>query len=705
MLEIAFQYDPTQDKWVRCLSKEYVQQEIEKIPCILLLRYMNGEDDRRVKLPEATYVFCRKYHRAERITEIRRNYVNSVDGCHFEGLVSLGTLVLNPHGLPVPEIYVPFRWRIFQKETSGPINIAADVAEVQYDRAGALMHWDTFSVSAHIEKRRMVISELNGRGTKDWTTKTRVEMPEIVTETAMEALRESTKLATGIKPSVLSQMKGTARVIAYIERPFDLNIVFLKSILPGVTGHKFDEVFPYDCKDNYRKICQLLDIHPPKSLRKAYSYNPYAIVWYMIFKHWWIRDINLMQKFFYLDDNVAGFSLKDCYITSDASRHIDWPWNFWHDWRAMNRYCIWRITQEGEKKFLRWLYQVSSTDTLQSWQWDTINAFYHNESRLSDEIKRILLRDGLTQYVHDQISWEVTANSKGLEDVQISYEPHILAYECIINGYEFHVAQDTHTLRHIGLLLQNCVATYRELVISHRSIIVAVRHDAHYVACIELRGEQDIVQALGPRNQRLNGETLLVCRYWAKLKKLHVKTNHLDFPDTSQEICDLETVTVEAFPDQTIVEKNVEETGSADLLTVDENNIQPGYYRQLGMRLLRESKHNIAAPPWMQFQDEKAYLMYVFPQGQRIYDAAFKGNTEAQIVLGMMYCCGRVLRRDTEKTLMWFSKITQNGSIDEGGEMETLKEYINDATVKKDLETLWSLSRIHHMMETEEHSA
>ena len=31
------------------------------------------------------------------------------------------------------------------------------------------------------------------------------------------------------------------------------------------------------------------------------------------------------------------------------------------------------------------------------------------------------------------------------------------------------------------------------------------------------------------------------------------------------------------------------------------------------------SKQIISAPPWMQFQDEQAYLMYVFPQGERIY--------------------------------------------------------------------------------------
>ena len=701
MLDVAFKYDYTQDKWVPCLSEDYAHQEIEKVPYALLLRYKNGAYERQVKLPEETYVLCRKHHEAEPVAEIRTNSVVSETGCRFEGLVSLGTLVLNPYGYSPPEIYVPFRWRIYQKETSGPVNIAADVAEVQYDRAGALVHWHNFSLSVHIGKQRMVISKLQDFGSKDWMDETRVEMPDIVVETALEALRESTKLATGIKPSVLSRMKGNACITAYIERPFDLNIVFLKPFLRHYIGKNYDEIFPYDCKDNYRKVCQLLDIDPPKSLRKAYSYNPYAIVWYMLFQYWRIKDINLIQKFFYLDACVADLPLKKFYITSDESKRIECLGDCLQEWNAMNRYCVWRLSQEGEKKFLHWLYQVSSDDVLQSWQRDIINALYHHESVLSDGIKRILLRDGLTQYVHDQISWEVTAYSKGLEDVQISYEPSILAYECIINGYEFRLAHDTHTLRHVGLLLQNCVATYREAVIDHRSIIVVVRHEDKYVACIEIQPKRGIVQALGQRNHRLEGEVLQVCRYWVKMEKLRVDTDHLDVPDTAQGFFDLEPATVEVIPYQ----KTVEEPDATELAAVDEDDIQPGYYRKLGIQLLRGPKQNISAPPWMQFQDEQAYLMYVFPQGQRIYDAAFNGNTEAQMVLGMMYCCGGMFRRDTEKTLTWFSKAAQNGDKSAQEEMEKLTKHIGDEITEKDIETLWGLSRIRHLMQTEKYSA
>ncbi len=701
MLDIAFQYDCIKKEWVRCASRNYAHEEIEKLPYALIVQYENEDDNNRLVLYPQKYVFCPNHRRTEKITEIRRNYVVSADGCVFEGLISCCVLHLNRVGFCPPTEYVPFRWRIFQSSPGGPINIAGDVAEVHYDRSAVLLQWLNCGISIHPAKPVFLTTKIRTRGQEEWTTGTDVEIPDIVVDAAMEAMRESTRVIFGIKPSMLSQMKGHAKLLAYAERPFDINIVFLKPVLESLTCRRFDEIFPYDCKDNYTKVCRLLDIHPPKSLRKAYSYNPYAIVWYMIFKHWWIKDINLMQRFFYLADCVAGLPLRECYITNDQSKHVEFGWSYSQDWRAMSHYCVWRITQEGEKKFLRWLYQVSSTDTLQPWQWDTINAFYYNESSLSDGIKRILLRDGLTQYVHDQISWEVTANSKGLKDVQVSYKPSILAYQCIINGYEFHVVQDTHTLRHVGLLLQNCVATYRESVIDHRSIIVVVRHEGHYVACIEIRRERDIVQALGPKNQRLNGEVLLVCRYWAKMEKLHVDTNHLDFPKTSDEISDLETATVEAIPSQQAVEEPNVDKPSA----VEENDVQPGYYRQLGIQLLHESKQNISAPPWMHFQDEQSYLTYVFPQGKCIYEAAFNGNTEAQMVLGMMYFCGNMLRRDTEKTLTWFSKAAQNGDKSAQEEMEKLKTCLGDEMTAKDFETLWGLSRIQHLMQEEECTA
>lgn len=721
MLDIAFQYDATQDKWVPCLSEIYIHQDIEKLPYFLVLGDPDSENF------QGLGILCSKHHKIEDVAELQCSRVVSTDGCVFEGLMAregfhtdginhLSSLYWESsyRNYCTEGVLIPFRWRIFQRESNGPINIACDVAEIhhrKYLETGKFRHWHSFSISADIGKRKQHITRIMKHSIEPsttWMEETGIRIPECVVEVAMEALRESTRLATGIKPSVLSQMKGTERLTAYIERPFDLNIVFLKHFLQGFIGNNFDEVFPYDCKDNYRKVCQLLAIHPPKSLRKAYTFNPYSIVWYMLFQQWGIKDVNLMQKFFYLDRCVADTPLELLYFDKDLGRIKQACHQFELsdevDWQAMERLCTRMLSEKGEKKFLRWLYQISAGDPLERWQWDIVQSFYQYENELSEDLKRIIVRDGLTQYVHDQISWEVTTYSKGLKDVHISYEPHILAYECMVNGYEFRLVHDTHTLRHVGLMLQNCVATYREAVISHRSIIVVVRHKGRYVACIELKQETDIVQALGLKNRRLFGEVLLVCRYWAKRNKLNFATDHLDLCEAAQQDLgqsDIEEIIVEPI----LYQKTMEEMNSAELLALPETEICPAYYKHLGLRLLRESKHNMAAPPWMHFQDEQAYLTYVFPQGQRIYDAAFAGNTVAQRVLGMMYYRGSAFRRDTDKALEWLSKAAQNGNEQARWEMEKLKKYVGRELTEKDFEILWGIYRIRHLMQEEECTA
>lgn len=721
MLEIAFQYDGTSEgQWVQCENPAYIHKDIEKIPYFLVLGDPDNENFKGYS------VLCPKHHKIEEVAEIQRNRVVSTEGCVLEGLIAMegypteGSThlwsffeVSRYHCSFSKGVLIPFRWRIFQSNASGSINIACDAAEIHHRKfleTGKFKYWHSFSINADIGKRKQHITRVMKNSVEPsttWMEETQIKIPEIVVETAMEALRESTRLATGIKPSVLSKIKGHKRLTAYIERPFDINIVFLKTFLCEFIGNNFDEIFPYDCMDNYRIICRLLDIHPPKSLRKAYTFNPYAIIWYMLFQQWGVKDINLMQKFLYLEQSVADIPLELFYYDKDAGhmeldcrrfRHSDRT-----DWQAMEHICIWMLRQKGEKKFLQWLYKIS-TEELQQWQWDIVRSFYQYEEHISEELKRILLRDGLTQYVHDQMSWEVTAYSKNLKDVHISYEPHILAYECKINGYEFRLVHDTRTLRHVGLTMQNCVATYREEVISHRSVIVVVWHKDRHAACIEIQREKNIVQALGAKNQRLHGEVLAICRYWAEHNNLTIDTDHLDLHEGSPQemkLYDLEEVSVETIPYQ----KSVEEMNAAELLSLDEADIRPNYYRCLGIRLLRESRYNVAAPPWMHFQDERSYLMYVFPQGQRIYDAAFDGNMEAQRTLGMMYFRGKAFFKNMEKAMGWLSKAAQSGDENAKWELEKLEKYAHDDMTEKDLKILWGMYRIRNMMQEGEYMA
>ena len=447
--------------------------------------------------------------------------------------------------------------------------------------------------------------------------------------------------------------------MAYIERPFDINIVYLKHFLQEFTKTDFDKIFPYEAKDNYRKICELLNIRPPKSLRKAYSYNPYAIVWYMIFRQWNVKDINLMQKFFYLDDCIANLYLsKFCYNKAaqraerrDTQRAID-------HWSAVEAYCKWLMENRGEKHMLKWLYKASTDQIMNQNQMDTLQAFYNYRRQLSEEVKAKLLKDGLTDYVHDIISWEVTALSNKWENVRLIYDAKILSYECKVNDYEFHLVHDTKMLHRIGTALNNCVATYREQVLRHISIIFYVWHKTKPVACIEIKGENRIVQALGKYNGKLKGETLLACRFWAKLHKLSVGTKDLDLSPTEE---------TEDWQEATIVpieyRKDIGEMNLEELLSLPDDEVSSGYYLRLGETLCKEYKHSVSAPPWLKLSGERQNLLYALPQGRRLYDAVFDGNTEAMRALAFMYCSGHGLRQNYNKALSWLTRLSIFGLL------------------------------------------
>lgn len=548
MIDVAFQYDCTQKKWVQCENNEYVRKEIEELPCILVSETTStfGDIERGV--------FCPEHRRMEPVKEWRMDSVESVDGCTMKGLLALDTYVVQdrrsdnmqrdfpiirpPHG-----VFIPFRWRVFQRDTKGAVHIACDVAEVSlatFRKIGKFLRWHCFSISADMVRRKHQFTMLQDKylapKPKFWADAVNADIPDAVMEIAIEALRESTRLATGIKPTFLCQMKNTSKLMAYIERPFDANIVFLKRFLHSFIGDSFDRAFPYEMKDNYKKFCLWLKVDPPKSVRKAYAYNPYAIIWFMLFKEWGYTDINRIQKFLYLTERVANYRLDEmCYGKDNCNKeglHVCLGKRF-ATW-SFGKYARFMRVRGRGKHFLNWLYRFSTDEKMADWQEDILRMFDYDERNLSEEAKNQLLRDGLTHAVHDRFCEEINANLWGGDSAQrpnvhVTYSPEIMAYECGIGPYEFRVMQDTKRLLEVGKMLNNCVASYYNNVVNRVSIIVAVRHGDRWVACIELREQRNILQALGQRNRLLEGDLRAACQLWAKLKDLVLRSNHLNF--------------------------------------------------------------------------------------------------------------------------------------------------------------------------------
>ncbi len=557
--EIAFQYDYFKKQWVTCLDDNIARESIEKLATVLVAKHPDDEN---------IFIYCKKHRKLEPVADENEEYIDgniaidnaseikfirlvpdpqkgeifSATGCNHRGLFGVGTFKKTESVKDNKFVYIPFRWRIFQKETGEPINIAADVAKAKILAYESMsINWITAAYSVNFSNQKIVVTQsklING-----WD-ETNNAIPTEVVDAAMELLRADSELESGIKPSVLSKMDGHEKIESFVERPFDLNIVYLKTFFKDFNDGDFETLFPREQKDNYKKICELLQINPPKSLRKAYTFNPYAIVWYMYLRQIGISDINLIQPLMEVKNNILGIPLSDLYFSLETQKierakketaAQDIAYTRWLERRGNQQeklswlgfYANWLQEYGKEKRFLRWLKEASTTKPMADWQWDILRSFKEFNEKLSVAIKRRFLRDGLTRYVHDTMSWEVLVATSHWQNVSVQYSPKILSYECRIKNYEFHVIKETVHLTHIGHMFKNCVASYRNAVIDKRSIIVSAQKDKQYVACIEIRDTNHIIQALGVYNSHLQGEDLLACRYWATTHGLIDERHHL----------------------------------------------------------------------------------------------------------------------------------------------------------------------------------
>lgn len=82
-------------------------------------------------------------------------------------------------------------------------------------------------------------------------------------------------------------------------------------------------------------------------MRKGYAKNPYAIVWYMIFWQWGVKDINFIQKFFLFDDCISGIHLNKFYFDKDLKKIMNL--DSLDVWKETEYYYKWILKEKGEK--------------------------------------------------------------------------------------------------------------------------------------------------------------------------------------------------------------------------------------------------------------------------------------------------------------------------------------------------------------------
>ncbi|MBR5163547.1 MAG: PcfJ domain-containing protein [Schwartzia sp.] len=355
----------------------------------------------------------------------------------------------------------------------------------------------------------------------------RVDIPTVVTEAAISFMQESVRRRIGFRPTCPGNIHGLRHMIAFCLRPFDLNI----HLFYDIVGASFEQLFPRNQRDNYLPLCRFFQLeHPPKSLRKAYQDFPENLVAFVLLRQFGFRDINIIRRFFYREDLFGFRLLKLAYNSEsrrmeDASRQHSNPYLIW-----LERFCRWFLRHRTERHLAEYLRPLVAGE----WNYsavDILRMFMHanldrNETALQPDTLRRLLRERFTRRVHDAMVRElVTILPRDGRDWQdrinmtVHYTESEKNYVDNIAGYRFLLPQDTDELWGYGEAFHNCVASYRNDVIAKRSLILAMKRDNKYVACIEIQ-QRRVVQAKGPCNHSLSAEVRDVLRKWADKKKI-----------------------------------------------------------------------------------------------------------------------------------------------------------------------------------------
>ena len=136
---------------------------------------------------------------------------------------------------------------------------------------------------------------------------------------------------------------------------------------------------------------------------------------------------------------------------------------------------------------------------------------YYNHKELGKTYMRKFCREGITQTLHDELA-EIIDCEKN-KNLSLTYTPQEASYEGKQGEMTFCMPHDTDELKKIGKMFHNCVASYRDMVLEHRCVIVYLTIAGKPKACMEMHCGR-IVQALGPCNTPLDEHTLQICMDW-----------------------------------------------------------------------------------------------------------------------------------------------------------------------------------------------
>ena len=676
----ALYYDLAENKWLPSSEVSLATKEIEDLSVTVV---MEAEEKR--------WVWCSSHRQFELLSETAGLTLMTAEGCEMIGLPALFS-----YGPAHACEKVPVRWLVSHLDGSDSAFARTDVLKIRLLRSNE-PHFGITPRKTWFSYGNRIYNMADG------TARSLIfeGYPDDILPFIFGKLQDATRDIYGIRPALPEYaMSSRDALTAFIYRPYDLGCYYLSGYI-----REMDEV-PRDCKNAYYIFCERLGIRPPKSLKKIYARNPYALPMYRTLLELGFTDYNLMLPFFegkkigdydFTDHNMFGLPFldvgeedkkeKDNDIKTDlpepepyrrhgdmiSQEEIDALLNggfigkLYTCWERIKSMVDFFMEAKGEKVTAHRLLAYTKGGPV-GWQSDVCRMLFDNANRetLPQELYADFLKHGFSHALHDRLVTEINRKQYGHEEIK--YYPDELDWECEVLGYKFELPAYTDDIALIGQNMGNCVASYIGDAKSKNCAILTLRHGEDYVACIEISGNGlSIRQALGNHNRRLDGEVLQIVNTWHELMLLRDENSYL-LPGDSKS---LDMIPIHEF--HSIEDRDNYSIYSLEkLLALPQTEQRKGYFRTLATKVVTsiyrsdKARHDLLGEmPSSISQDERRLLQVRCPVLRPVADAAYAGNGEAQLVMSMLYqeCDIQILPANVARQQFWRKKSEEQNTV------------------------------------------
>ncbi|WP_028128964.1 hypothetical protein [Selenomonas sp. AE3005] len=665
----AFTFHIENGAWKERKNASFLEKDISEIPIVPIVEfYLERTGEKWEK------AWCEKHHAYEEIQSCKNDQVITKNGCNLEGLV-----------VPVKNYVYQSENRFFNEPSSITVcwqvhNRPADkMVYLEYDTIDILFNWEKektnefIAVPSLVGNHKYTVSLSIAEGTTD---NPYIKLPYAVMVCALKALQDNASSIYGFTPRVFINSKPEdeyssrsyqsgydLELKAFLKRPLDMSIFYFRKFFPphkeGDTRaerNDFDILFPRDQRENFLSLAKHLHFEPTQEHRQLYESNPLALILHIVLPELGIETSDLISKFDHLESFCGKRIGEDTYRNRMFFDPLHQKENDEDDdetnaYKSLRFYCQWLRQHISEEKLAERL--LVAQKNWRGWKLVALEYFRKYYSQVPQAWKDELIANGLSADLRDKLS--ILEQKEHELGKNVQYYPEAPDWECKINGYNFRLIPSIDKFKRMAWNLSSSHVTQRMDEVKEKSIsCFAVERNGRYLGFIWLQDKTVMLDWFPEyKNYILMAKCHIAFLYWMKRNGLE---RNLCLNDDDSYVALNQPFNVEP------VQKD-QEWEKLSILEMMSKTPRAGYYLSYYRKLVEGRLLRTYSPALT--EDEGEYIAKHYTWGIPIYEAAVRGNAEAQYVMSLFYrdgvCTAYPDRRRGEE---WYKRAVESGWLE-----------------------------------------